>query len=483
MPTRLLDIGTVPIEPSSKLSLVESVNIVPGSEYMSLSHRWGLKQPVILTQANMERLQDGISISDLPQTFQDAITVMSWCQCRYIWIDSFCIIQDSILDWQKESGQMRHIYKNARCNIAASGAIDSSVGLFFDRDPRLVSIGSVAASWHGSESPPIGIFHFFMRDIWSHGVGRAPLSTRAWALQERFLARRTLHFGTESIFFECHELEACETFPGGLPPTIFDPLAMTLFKSLSTQQISNGGEKALLLQGWSKIIAAYSACALTFGSDKAIALSGVAQDFQIRSNDIYLAGLWKSCLAEQLLWIVGSNCRQINGQPSVRPSIYRSPSWSWLSIDGIITLPTPSRYPILIQILEANVSLVDDENPTGQIKGGIVHVCGQLEWISLRRNSDTGITKRQEYNATGKDGVQQGLVWVSFDEKENTPKDVFFMAVTYCWENIIEGLLLVPTMHKPMEFKRVGHFRTCSSETTTCLLEMGKGMKTTLSIV
>lgn len=104
---------------------------------------------------------------------------------------------------------------------------------------------------------------------------------------------------------------------------------------------------------------------------------------------------------------------------------------------------------------------------------------GQLEWISLRKNSETGL----EYYVTDEGGVQQGLVVVSFDEKATKPKDVFYMPIKYCWEDIIEGLLLVETTQTATDFKRVGHFRTRDSETTTALLEMGKGIKRTFSIV
>lgn len=142
--------------------------------------------------------------------------------------------------------------KNARCNIAASGAINPSVGLFFDRDPCLVSISSVAASWHGSGSPPQGRFAFFMSQIWSHGVGRAPLNTRAWVLQEGFLSRRTFHFGAESIFFECHELEACETFPGGLPPAIFEYRFLSRFKGLINSRNPQWWEEICVFQGMVK---------------------------------------------------------------------------------------------------------------------------------------------------------------------------------------------------------------------------------------
>lgn len=38
--------------------------------------------------------------------------------------------------------------------------------------------------------------------------------TRAWALQERFLSRRIVHFGQEQILWECCEEMACESYPG-----------------------------------------------------------------------------------------------------------------------------------------------------------------------------------------------------------------------------------------------------------------------------
>ena len=110
---------------------------------------------------------------------------------------------------------MRHVYQNARLNIAATGAANSSLRLFFNRDLSLVSTGLVSVSWDGNL--PKGNLRFFLRHLWAHGTGRAPWSRGAWVVQERFFARRNRHFGSESMFFESHESEACETFPRQLP--------------------------------------------------------------------------------------------------------------------------------------------------------------------------------------------------------------------------------------------------------------------------
>ena len=149
MPTRLLDVSSARTT-ASTVFLVDRTSIPSDLEYISLSHCWGSKPVISLSQTNIESLKRGISISDLPKTFQDAVIVGGWFQCQYLWIDSLCIIQDSVEDWRRESAEMRHVYKNARRNIEATGAPDSSVGLLFDRDPSIVSTGLVSVSWDGN---------------------------------------------------------------------------------------------------------------------------------------------------------------------------------------------------------------------------------------------------------------------------------------------------------------------------------------------
>lgn len=39
---------------------------------------------------------------DLPKTFRDALQFIKAIGISFIWIDSFCIIQDSVKDWEFE---------------------------------------------------------------------------------------------------------------------------------------------------------------------------------------------------------------------------------------------------------------------------------------------------------------------------------------------------------------------------------------------
>ena len=55
---------------------------------------------------------------------------------KYVCIDSLCIIQDNSRDWHSEAGKMKYVYSNATLVVAASGARDSSEGLFIDERPH-----------------------------------------------------------------------------------------------------------------------------------------------------------------------------------------------------------------------------------------------------------------------------------------------------------------------------------------------------------
>ena len=102
---------------------------------MTLSHRWGTDEQIVLTKASLPEMSKRIDVANLSQTYQDAIAITRSLGLRYLWIDSLCIIQDSMLDWQTEAAKMGDIFKSSVCTIAASWASSKSEGCFFDRGP------------------------------------------------------------------------------------------------------------------------------------------------------------------------------------------------------------------------------------------------------------------------------------------------------------------------------------------------------------
>src|SRR4051812_37841505 len=106
---------------------------------------------------------------------------------RYIWIDSLCIIQDSLEDWQHESATMDQVYRYAVCTVSADRAKDSSEGLFFRGlclRPARVKVPGHGTFWLEKETIN-----------WLEEFSVNPIAQRAWTLQERILSPRILHFG------------------------------------------------------------------------------------------------------------------------------------------------------------------------------------------------------------------------------------------------------------------------------------------------
>jgi Heterokaryon incompatibility protein (HET) len=135
MPTRVLDLG---YENTSEARLVESSTLPIDHPYMTLSHRWGQTEVIKLTTATIDRMRNGIPISELPVLYQDAVTACRKLGTRYIWIDSLCIIQDQEQDWIHEASTMGRVYSNSLCNIEAAHAADGDGRLFFSRSEEKI---------------------------------------------------------------------------------------------------------------------------------------------------------------------------------------------------------------------------------------------------------------------------------------------------------------------------------------------------------
>ena len=344
---------------------------------MTLSHCWGEALFLKLTTMNVEKLQDEFAISDLPKSFRDAVSITWKFGIKHLWIDSLCILQDSVADWRQEAATMKDVYQNSFCNIAATGASNSDQGCFTDRDPTLISPCIIDSAWVDHENQT---FHIVDSNFLAE-METAPLNRRAWVVQERLLTSRVLHYGRGQIFWECHELEACETFPVGLPPNLLS----TGFKSLEPH-IDDNRRRAVFREEpdldldayhvWNKIVQAFTRSSLTKPEDKLIALSGLASRVQQILDDEYLAGLWKRVLPSQLMWDVFDG-RQGNELPSVRPAQYRAPSWSWASLDGCVGWDDISQKGFLITIIEAHVSSITND-PMSQVEDGFIRLQGDL---------------------------------------------------------------------------------------------------------
>jgi hypothetical protein len=86
-------------------------------------------------KATIEERRKRIDFKELPKTFQDAVRVARYLSIRYLWIDSICICQDDVHEWQREAANMTSIYSNTYLCIAAICASDDMEG-FLEKRPR-----------------------------------------------------------------------------------------------------------------------------------------------------------------------------------------------------------------------------------------------------------------------------------------------------------------------------------------------------------
>lgn len=464
-PSRLLNISIVGAGSKICLLVTDKQQSTYGP-YMTLSHCWGSAEFPKLLKENLDVFHAGISILDLPKTFQDAIQITRALGVKYLWIDALCIIQDSLEDWRTEAAMMGSVYKHALCNIAATGAVDSSVGCFWNRNNLAVQPCKIELNW---ALPAKGAYCCFDRSFWPKNVGEAPLNRRAWVAQERLLSPRILHFGSHQLLWECQRMEACESFPNGIPRSR-DPMSFivrtglkrlrassnTLMKNASEENLPSMKLKAY--EYWDGIVDLYTRCNLTRKEDKLIALSGVAKEIGMIIDDEYLAGLWKRFLPNQLLWFVSHPLSADGGQPSSRPSTYRAPSWSWASIDGCVVpgnVNGNDEWDLVPTFLHASVDLLG-EDTTGQVTGGRIIAQGLLVSSSWQC---VWIGRIYELFPNGKK-ADSNTFWP--DDIANPPPDeVFcFPLLSQYWDTtrFLDGLVLACAENEN-EFRRVGKFR------------------------
>ncbi|KAH7312987.1 heterokaryon incompatibility protein-domain-containing protein [Rhexocercosporidium sp. MPI-PUGE-AT-0058] len=368
-PTRLLEI----VSPT-RARVVMTNDKISSLPYATLSHCWGKGKTLRLMTSNMNELQSGISIDDLPSSYREGISVCNKFGFRYIWIDSLCIIQDSLDDWRQEAMAMRDVYRNSMLNIAAAAAAENADSSFTARDASTIPPLPIETQWEGLEHRK---YFLTNANAYRDEVAFSPLRRRAWVVQEVWLASHNLYLTKNQLWWKCCEIEASEAYPEGLPEELSSQGSLTGFGKQRYDVVG-------LHHSWNRLVETYSGCDLTVLSDKMMAFAGIAQHFQILlgSDDVYVAGLWYSQLPQALCWFSTKEDR------AYRPSTYRAPSWSWASLEGAIRFdhnsPNAEKDSIrpLSSVVGCQASPVNQDS-TGSLKGGSIEIYGSLTRIGF----------------------------------------------------------------------------------------------------
>lgn len=386
-------------------------------------------------------------------------------------IDSLCIVQDCLKDWQKEAATMCDVYSQAFCNIAATGAKDGSDGLFFERDPLVHCPFTVQVDLTFSElqrpssGSCVGVYHIISADAMVNQVEEGPLNQRAWVYQERLLSTRVIHFSDTQVFWECMENTSAEVFPDSIPSFArdcwVDPrgLSRLLFHGPVDSTTKNS-----LYKAWRGLVATYSTSRLSHEEDRIVAISGIGQLVSEVIKDDLVCGLWRGRLIQELCWVRILDTKVKH--TASRPEGWLAPTWSWASTNAQ-AWPSNMRHHTFPDCktfqMRASVEDIDVKNRAfGQLESAKLKLCGRVLTATFTQNSSTGLTRiscadssiscfRRSLVAFRIDLDERGL-----DFEKPTELVCLTMYSCGCDESIIGALALQRCASEPLQYVRIG---------------------------
>jgi hypothetical protein len=319
MPTRVLDIGDLATPP--RILVTHGRN----GEYATLSYCWGkgYQQPITTTY-NLEQRRTALYLTTLPPVFQDAITIIRKLGYRYLWIDSLCILQDSVDDWNAESAKMDQYYTGSSLNIIAAAAKDPTYGIFDSADLLRDKVR-------------------YENSRWGNYIERQNfVEKRAWTLQEEILPPRSILYTGSAIYWLCND-ESCTEICPAQPET----RGICLHSMSKTKLLFNlpvrwdkryqhvlpqegneeDKENEQFFYWWYEILNSYLDRELSLDRDRLPGIAGLAKEFARRTNAQYLCGLWREDFINGLCWI-GHGAR-------IKSPECLGPTWSWATLDAL----------------------------------------------------------------------------------------------------------------------------------------------------
>ena len=434
-------------------------------EYAALSYCWGKSPPFITLASSIKEYLEGIELSSMPKTFQDAVQVTRDLGIRFLWIDALCIVQDKNEDVINELSRMRTYYQNALVVIAASGARDVKEGFLKFRSSSGPSCSALSmpdeqnalltdAPFYDMEGKQ-GRITLSLRPH-SYVAREEPLNQRAWTLQERLLCPRVLGFpSTGGFFLQCEREERHDdTIHYGHRAG-----SERIYPSNSWTSNKHDFDIDNPHDAWFMHVRDYSSRHLSKSLDKYNAISGIAeayhQKFQTLLGD-YVAGHWRNHLTKSLHWY------SFGLGPKPTPESNRPPSWSWLSVDGEVSFLPPlvlqSNHRSLVEVLFVGIRIAVEKLPFGPVELGCLSMKAQMGWCFWSPDKQHPYSPSLEWE----DGscIEVARTFADNNETFPTPRTRVYI-LPLCSSGIrpkLHGLLLqrvVPAFDRL--YRRVGH--------------------------
>ena len=378
--------GEEPLLPTRVLDVTDADNIklfISGgrARYAALSYCWGGAQTHATTLQNVQEYISNIPGLYLPRTVHDAIKVTRELGLRFLWVDAFCIIQDSSEDKLKEISQMNVIYKNSHLTISAASAEKCSEGFLQKRSMHSGLEAGKDPFYMQYQCPDDVRGLVILREEAPYHPHWEATRARAWTLQEHVLSPRILIYGARMIW-KCNHRQVSY---GGIQDWSFEPYHSqdrVFSQTLPVKVKEEADFRLRTYQSWYSLVNDYTRRKLSIPSDKLPALAGIVQEMARLTGDIYLAGLWKTSLLHDLMWSLHSSTKYRHS------SVWRAPSWSWASIDNAVRYGRVDADAIpLARVVRCEVVPASKVSHFGEVISGELELEGTVVELSKEQFS------------------------------------------------------------------------------------------------
>lgn len=303
------------------------------------------------------------SLSNLPLTIEDAISVTKGLGLRYLWVDQYCIDQNNSQEKQAQIQKMDRIYQCAEVAIMATAGEDCHYGLpgVSKRARRVLDPFILDDTLTFGICPAAGAH-------WQNGAWHE----RGWTFQETHLPRRRLVFSDTLMHFECahhrpwqrensggfetvqHNAKEARKLKGSYNAMLLDPFRALdtwdwceitpLISTVSLQRVTAYAHRrnfeACIVEYYSFVLY-YTMRKLSYASDSLNAFLGLANAMQEFRHPIYnVAGVpfmvgneridrdhWAEfSFSSGLAWFSIQGPDRSDQQDAVNGKF---PSWSW----------------------------------------------------------------------------------------------------------------------------------------------------------
>lgn len=399
LPTRVVYVGTDKEHDPPRLHLGNREK----AAYIALSYCWGGPQRHQTERNRIERYMHTLPVEELPKSLQDAILLTRALGFQYIWIDSLCIIQDCDEDKDREITKMANIYKNAVLTISAATAESCDDGFLGVQEKRvqLLQQNAIKLPINCLNGAIGSVLLYPSRSLFRNTDELVAIEKRAWTYQEQLLSRRVVSFFEDAMEWSCYSCHLSDDRLGNDELGATDPAYLELTKPsyersygmgqllrvLPRHERKSPKELETLSLFWQRAVFEYTLGSLSNLDDRLPAIAGIASEFYKMTGDVYIAGLWKSCLIRDLQWRTRRQLYESSNNTGRNDFKYDAPTWTWASVHDCVIIFSSAQHDIdsdRVEIIDCKVNRVSASAPFGSVNGGELKIRAPIKFVSDR---------------------------------------------------------------------------------------------------